>query len=104
MLLPDAEIAKKFREALNGEGIPTGLLYNGEPIYMLPQIFNKKTADGRKFPFDQFDEEIVYTKDMCPKAWDIMPRSATIYLSPVFTQQEVSDIVKAIRKVAKYLL
>jgi 8-amino-3,8-dideoxy-alpha-D-manno-octulosonate transaminase len=104
MLLPDAEIAKKFREALNGEGIPTGLLYNGEPIYMLPQIFNKKTAEGREFPFDQFDEEIVYTKDMCPKAWDIMPRSATINLSPAFTEQDVEDVVKAIRKVAKHLL
>ena len=104
LLLPDAEIAGKFREALNGEGIPVGLLYNGEPIYMMPQIFNKKTADQNGFPFNQFEEEIVYQKDMCPKAWDIMPRSATISLSPAFTEQDADDIVKAVRKVAKHIL
>ena len=85
-------------------GISTGFLYNGEPIYMLPQIFNKKTADSNGFPYNQFEEEIVYTRDMCPKAWDIMPRSAMISLSPAFTEQDVEDVVTAIRKVAKHLL
>ena len=104
MLLPDAEVAAEFRKALSGEGISTGFLYNGEPIYMLPQIFNKKTADSNGFPYNQFEEEIVYTRDMCPKAWDIMPRSATISLSPAFTEQDADDIVKAVRKVAKHIL
>ncbi len=71
---------------------------------MLPQIFNKKTADSSGFPFNQFDEEIVYEKDMCPKAWDIMQRTATINFSPAFTEKDAEDVVKAIHKVAKYIL
>ncbi len=104
MLLPDAEIAAEFRKALSAEGIPAGFLYNGEPIYMLPQIFNKKTVDRNNFPFNQFDEEIVYTRDMCPNSWKIMPRSANIGISPSYTEEDIEDIVKAIRKVAKHLL
>lgn len=104
MLLPNAEINKEFRHALNEEGIETGMLYNGEPIYMLPQIFNKKTAENSGFPFNQFNEEIVYARDMCPASWDIMSRNALIGLSPTFNEQDVEDIVKAIRKVASYIL
>jgi 8-amino-3,8-dideoxy-alpha-D-manno-octulosonate transaminase len=102
--LENPEKAKEFREALNAEGIPASFLYNGEPIYMLPQIFNKKTADSSGFPFNQFDEEIVYEKDMCPKAWDIMQRTATINFSPAFTEKDAEDVVKAIHKVTKYIL
>ncbi|NLB42743.1 MAG: DegT/DnrJ/EryC1/StrS family aminotransferase, partial [Clostridiales bacterium] len=104
LLLPDAEIAAEFRKALTAEGIPTGFLYNGEPIYMIPQMMKKKTVDRNNFPFDQFDEEIVYTRDMCPNSWNIMPRSANIGISPTYTEKDVDDIVKAIRKVAAHLL
>lgn len=104
MLFPDKVITKKFIDALNAENINTQCLYVGRPVYMLPQIFNQKTADGNGFPFNQFSEKVVYTEDMCPYAVEYMPRSAHISLSPAFSERDAEDVVKAIRKVAKYIL
>ena len=48
---------------------------------MLPQIFNKKTADSSGFPFNQFDEE-TFMRRICAPTWDIMQRTATINSVP----------------------
>ena len=104
MLFPDAETRKTFGEALSAEGIGCGTVYGGEPVYMLPRIFNQKTVDRDNFPFNQFGAPVVYTEDMCPRAVDILPRALMLSLSPLLTQQDVSDIIEGIKKVANEVL
>ena len=104
LLLSTEEITLKFIEAVSAEGIPLGHLYNGEPIYMEPQLLHKKTVDKSGFPFNQFDEEIVYTADMCPRAVDIMSRNVYFGICPEMTEKDAQDAITAIRKVAAQLL
>jgi 8-amino-3,8-dideoxy-alpha-D-manno-octulosonate transaminase len=104
MVLPDKNRAEKFRNALNAENIATFCPYGGHPVYMMPQILNQKTIDKNGFPFNQFDEKIVYSTDMCPKSLDLLPRSATINITPVYTEKDAEDVIKAVRKVAPYIL
>lgn len=102
--LPSKEKRIEFNEALQAENIYNFCLYNGEPIYMVPQLLNKKTVDKNGFPFNQFDEEIVYTPDMCPVAVDLMARTLSITIGVEHTEQEAHDIVAGIKKVAAAIL
>jgi len=104
MLFPDVETRKAFGAALSAEGIWAGCLYDGKPVYMQPQIFHQKTVDRGGFPFNQFDEPVVYTEDMCPRAVDLMRRDLFIQLSPLFTDEDAEDVIAAVRKVAAELL
>jgi len=104
MLFPSAETRESFGAALSAEGVACGCLYGGRPVYLQPQIFQQKTAECSGFPFNQFDEPVLYTEDMCPRAMDVMPRNLIIQLSPVMTNEDASDIIQAIKKVAEVLL
>lgn len=104
MMLPDEKLSVKFSEALTAENISCGRLYGGRPVYTLPQIFNQKTVDRNGFPFNQFSEKIEYTMGMCPYVEEHLPKNATIMLNPLLTEKDTEDIVKGIRKVAKYIL
>lgn len=104
MMLPDKETARRFSEALNAEKITNGQLYGGRPVYTLPHILKQKTVDRNGFPFNQFDEKIVYELGMCPYVEEQLPKNVCIFLTPVLTEKDAEDIVKGIKKVAKYLL
>jgi len=104
MLFPDSAIREKFETALKAEGIGCGCLYGGRPVYMQPQIFTQKTAERDNFPYNQFDEPVIYTEDMCPRAMDILPRNSIIQLSPLFTERDTQDVITAVKKVAAEML
>ena len=104
LVLPDAEVRAQFEKAMKAEGVGFGCLYGGRPVYMLPQIFNQMVPDRNGFPFNQFDEPVVYTEDMCPRAVELMPRNLIIQLSPQYGEQDVEDIIRAVRKVAGAML
>lgn len=103
LLLPTPEKARAFIQAMSSEGIPVGQLYNGQPIYMVPQLLHQKTVDKGGFPFNQFKEKVVYTADMCPQAVDIMARNVLISIGPELTTQDADDVIKAVRKVTAQL-
>jgi Predicted pyridoxal phosphate-dependent enzyme apparently involved in regulation of cell wall biogenesis len=103
-LLENREKALKFNHAMGAENISLNYLYNGEPVYMQPQIFYQKSADRSGFPFNQFDPPVVYTKDMCPNAVDIMARNAVLSISPTWTEQDAEDVITAVKKVAAQVL
>jgi Predicted pyridoxal phosphate-dependent enzyme apparently involved in regulation of cell wall biogenesis len=104
MSLPDKNIAARFSAALTAENITNGCLYGGKPVYMLPQIYFMKTVDKSGFPFNQFEEKIIYSEGMCPYAEEQLPKNMIIQLSPAFTEKDAEDVVKGIQKVASYLL
>ena len=104
MILPDKEKAKLFTDALNAENISTSSLYGGRPVYMMPQIFYQRTVDKNSFPFNQFDEKIVFEEGMCPFTEEILPRCAGISINPVLGEIDAQQIVEGIRKVAAEIL
>lgn len=104
MFLPTKEKAGKFINAVRKENIFFSSQYGGRPVYMIPQIFYKKTVDRNGFPFNQFDEEIVYTKDMCPVAIDLMPKNAFLFLTPDLTDKDIEDIITAVKKITSEIL
>lgn len=97
--MPTVEKANLFMKAMNAEGINVSVQYGGRPVYLIPQIFYQKTVDRDNFPFNQFDEPVVYTEDMCPCANDYMPRSCTVSISAELTDKDVEDIITAYKKV-----
>ncbi len=104
MFLPTAQKAGEFINAMRAENIFFSSQYGGRPVYMIPQIFHKKTIDKNGFPFNQFDEEIVYTENMCPVAIDLMPRNAFLFLSPTLNDKDIDDVITAVKKVAPQIL
>jgi len=104
MFLPDKEKTKLFNEAMCAENISFSSLYGGRPVYMIPQLFYQKTVDASGFPFNQFEEKIVYTEDMCPVANNLMPRNSFTFIDPNFTDKDIEDIIIAVRKVAAEIL
>ena len=104
MLFSSAETREKFGAALSAEGIACGCLYGGKPVYLHPQIFHQRTVDRDGFPFNQFEEPVAYTEDMCPRAMEIMPRNLIVQLSPLFSAQDVIDVITAVKKVAAEVL
>jgi len=104
LFLNTVEEADRFIRAMNAENVICGAQYGGRPVYMLPQIFHQKTIDRSGFPFNQFDEPVVYTRDMCPMANYYMPRNCTISLSSAYTDGDVEKVVRAVKKVAAGVL
>lgn len=104
MYFPTVEKKKAFCEAMEAEGTPLACLYNSEPIFMVPQLMQQRVSNKTGFPFNQFDEKIVYTPDMCPAGTDLMARHACVLIGPEHTEQECKDYIAAFRKVAAEIL
>lgn len=104
LLLPSKELGVKFREALNAENVHLNCLYNGQPIYMVPQLLGQRTADANGFPFNMVKNRVEYFPEMCPFAAEILPKNLVINITPEFTKADADDIIHAIQKVAAQLL
>lgn len=104
LLLEDPNRVDTFVQALRAEGIPFSRLYNGQPVFMQPQILYQKTADPSGFPFSLAQPPVVYSKDMCPVSADIMSRNVTLMIGTTWSRQDEEDVVTAVRKVAWTLL
>lgn len=102
--LPTKEQTDLFNKAMRAENIDFGTQYGGKLVFMNSQILNRRTIDPSGFPFNQFDEKIVYTEDMCPYARDLYPRSSFMFLNPTMTDKDVEDVIKAMKKVLPVVL
>lgn len=102
--LPTKEQADLFNRAMRAENMGFATQYGGMTVYMNPQILHQRTIDASGFPFNQFEEKIVYTEDMCPYAMDLLPRSSHIFLNPSMTDKDIEDVIKAVKKVLPAVL
>jgi perosamine synthetase len=90
----------EFCEALHAEGIPNRAGYIPDVVYMQP-IFQKKQAYlGSEFPFNL--SETVYERGMCPNSEHILETAVQVPLNEFYTEQDVEDIIRGIRKVADH--
>jgi 8-amino-3,8-dideoxy-alpha-D-manno-octulosonate transaminase len=99
--LKTAELAERWRNALDKEGIPTFVLYGGTMVFENPQIMNQKMPTKHACPFDcpLYDEPITYSTTEFVQSRDILDRSVWTYVSPLLTDDDCGDIIAAIRKV-----
>lgn len=99
--LEEAELTctrAEFSAALQAEGIPNSPGYIPDVVYMQPLFQNRSAYRGSHFPFDL--SGVTYERGLCPVAESILQSAVRIAVSEFYTEQDIEDIVNAIRKVA----
>ncbi|TNJ63691.1 DegT/DnrJ/EryC1/StrS family aminotransferase [Paenibacillus hemerocallicola] len=91
---------KEFSAALAAEGIPNSAGYIASVMYMQPLFQKRQAYLGSHFPFDITG--ITYEEGLCPNAEAILETAIRFGVSEFYTEQDVEDIVTAIRKVANH--
>lgn len=106
VFLPDRDTAKRFIKSLLAEGIPTGQLYAGKPVYLTPSIMAKRTVSGKGGPWNcaEHPTDVEYGPGLCPQTEDLVGRSAIILVNAAFTEADCDDVITAIRKVSSAVL
>ena len=91
---------KEFVEALNAEGINIGAGYIPSCVYQY-DMFKNRTAypGGSHYPFG---EEYHYCDGDCPVAEEILATCCVIPVKEYYTQQDLNDVITAVRKVCAY--
>ncbi|MDQ1910679.1 DegT/DnrJ/EryC1/StrS family aminotransferase [Paenibacillus sp. GD4] len=89
---------EEFCQALTAEGIPNRAGYIPDVCYMQPLFQQRQAYLGSHFPFDQSD--VSYDRGLCPEAERILQTAVQIPLSEFYTEQDVEEIIAALRKVA----
>ncbi|MFA4030324.1 MAG: hypothetical protein GDYSWBUE_001983 [Candidatus Fervidibacterota bacterium] len=96
--------ADKFVEALRAEGIPCSAHYIGKPIFLCHEAIQRKKVFGDSpFPFDHAIREVRYDETTCPNAQDYLNRLIVLPLHEFLSDEDISDMAKAIIKVERGL-
>jgi len=90
----------EFASALAAEGIPNSSGYIPAVIYMQPLFQNRQAYPGSHFPFDM--NGMSYNKGLCPAAEKILETAIRIQISEFYTEQDIEEIIRGVRKVAMY--
>ncbi len=95
-----------FVKALQEEGISAGEGYIPECVYEYDMFKNREGYIGTHCPFDcaYYGKEIEYKKGLAPVAENVLKTSVRLPIGNFFTDEDVEQTVRAIRKVAAYFL
>lgn len=94
-----------FATALRAEGVPAGVGYTGDPIY----ICMRALADGRTFGSSGLPLTLenarppVYGPGLCPRVEALLGRLLTLSLNERFDETDIEDMAQAVEKVARLL-
>jgi dTDP-4-amino-4,6-dideoxygalactose transaminase len=93
-----------FAEALNAEGIPCTAGYIPTCIYEYPLFKNRTAYPNSSYPFElaASDKSYHYHQGLCPQAEEILASCVVLPCSEFYTDDDVSDIINAITKVARH--
>jgi len=96
--------ASEFAKALSAEGLPASHGYIPTCVYEYPLFTEKNIYPGTGAPFDSkyYGKEIEYKKGMCPTAEYILDSAVKFSISEFYTDSDVDEMIRAIRKVADY--
>ncbi|WP_028601606.1 DegT/DnrJ/EryC1/StrS family aminotransferase [Ottowia thiooxydans] len=116
MTLPDAAQADFFVSALRAEGIagPAGSLacltmreWGMHWYFNIPSLVHKRSNSRDGFPWshpaNQFAENYEYTQGALPVCDDLHTRSVLLTIASTLSDQDILDIIEAMRKVAPEL-
>lgn len=93
-----------FGEALDAEGIPCLPGYTKAPMYLYPLFQNKKTYGKSGFPFNSpyVRKGLKYESGICSVAEKVINDIVVLPWSENYTEADVHDIGRAIKKVAEH--
>lgn len=95
-----------FVNALNAEcpGIGASKGYIPTCVYQYQMFQNKSAFRGTHAPWDSpyYGGSVSYAKGLCPVAEEILETAVKFGVSEFYTDQDVDDMIAAIRKVAAY--
>ena len=103
---PTIEEAKAFTEALSKEGIPLGPSSGCDNLVEYFPIKNKKMMSDDLPPFGKgYNGEVVFydKANSCPNTSDILSKNMAVPIGPLYSDDDVCDIIKAMEKVEKAL-
>ena len=102
MLFPTPAEAKRFQECLSAEGIPVGAKSACRNIMNEYPIKTKALANINMPPFGKgFNGEFVDYGELGRnmKASEILSRFVAVSIGPLYSEQDIADIIEAIEKV-----
>jgi dTDP-4-amino-4,6-dideoxygalactose transaminase len=93
-----------FCAALQAEGVPCDAGYIPCCVYEYPLFRDLSAYPGTHSPFDSpyYNREIRYDSGLCPIAEQILATAVRLPVSEFFTEQDLAEVISAIRKVAAY--
>ncbi|MEM2945616.1 MAG: DegT/DnrJ/EryC1/StrS family aminotransferase [Candidatus Hadarchaeum sp.] len=97
--------AEGFVKALIGEGIPASYGYTGKPIYLCTEALTRKRTFGTSgYPFNSpyYGKEIEYKEGLCPVAEEELKHIGVIPINENWTEEDVKDVARAMRKVRRF--
>ena len=98
--------AVKFVNALGAEKIPFAWGYTVNPIYLCTDALTKQRTFGQtSYPFNSeyYPHKVEYKEGLCPVAERELKMLGTLRIYESWSKEDIDDIAKAIRKVAKGL-
>lgn len=108
MFMPDAESTRKALEAMKAEGVPAGGIYDSKirdwHIYTYWQhILDKKSVASDGLPWTGMPEDELqkYSRDMCPRALDLLARAIMVDINCNYSDQDCLAIANGINKVLR---
>jgi 8-amino-3,8-dideoxy-alpha-D-manno-octulosonate transaminase len=90
----------KFMRAMGAEGVPASRP-GGSVILPIDSRIEKKATNHPAWPsFQSLEGKAVrYGREVCARSIDILGRSAGVAMDPSHTEEDLNDVVRAIRKV-----
>lgn len=95
--------ASQFGEAVRVEGAPMGGNWLGKPLYLFEALSEQITFGRSRFPFRSpyARQPVRYGPGLCPRAEQMMAQLRTISINERYTEEDIDDIARAVRKVAE---
>ncbi|HEY3109614.1 MAG TPA: DegT/DnrJ/EryC1/StrS family aminotransferase [Chloroflexota bacterium] len=105
----DARLATRVAEALAAEGLFARKVYGGKPVYANPALLVQRTISSTGRPFTDplylaKGPPIEYRLGICPRSEELLARSVAIGVNAAYSDQDVADVIAAIRKVVGALV
>ena len=96
----------EYVKALQAEGISAGAGYIPECVYYYDMFQNKSAYKGTNCPFNckYYDNDIEYPAGLAPVAEEVLKTAVRLPVSEFFTDEDVEQTVRAIRKVTEYFI
>ncbi len=93
--------ASAFSRALVAEGIPCGPTSACTNLLEHYPIKSKKMVQENIPPFGKghIGENAVYDSSLCPDTNRILARYVSIPIAPLYSDEDIEDIIKAVKKV-----
>lgn len=104
IFLPDAEMAKQVYAALRAENLNATILYQPDVVdyhvytHWLP-VVQQRAWNEASNPWKLARRSVTYTPETCPKTLDLLSRAVHLNVNPLYTDQDLEEILDTLNQV-----